>query len=235
MPDAAAFQQDFGRALASHDVPACPVLARALTIHRNTASKAAQDALADNYPVVRAMVGEDAFAAVAFDYVEAAPPSDPRLCFYGEGFGVYLADYPPFADHLYLADVASVEWLAIRALFARDAEVRGPDSFVTIDLEAPLALHPAVGTLSLASPAGSLWRAHQADAPDEALAAVEWQPEGVLVTRPGNQVEVSVEPPAVIAFIEGCANGLPLSHVAGAAGDELSVVFARTISAGCFA
>lgn len=233
MPDAAAFQTAFARALASRDAPASTSLARALTIHRNTAAKAAQDALRDNFPVVSALVGDDAFAALAFDYVEAHPPSEPRLCFYGAHFPCFISSYPPFADHTYLADVAAVEWLVLEALFARDADAAGPDAFAELDLDRSLPLHPAVGVATVASPAGSLWLAHQDNDVETALQAIEWRAEAVLVTRPGNRIEVSVEPPEVIAFVEGCARRRPLSEVAAAAGKDLPDVFTRVISAGC--
>jgi hypothetical protein len=235
MPDPGQFQDGFGRALATHDGSVATPTDRALTIHRNTASKAAQDALADNYPVVRAMVGDEAFAAVAGDYVADHAPREPRLCLYGAGFATFLDDYPPFADHRYLADVARVERLVIEALFAADAPPRDANSFAVIDLDAPLALHPAVRCAHLDTPAVSFWLAHQDDAAADAIDSVVWQPESCLVTRPGNQIAVANEPPAAIAFIEGCANGLPLGEVAAAAGDQVSSIFARAISAGCFA
>ena len=235
MPDAADFQAAFGAALVGGLPPAYSPLARALTIHRNTSAKAAQAALADNYPVVRAMVGDDAFDAVAHDFVESAPPTDPRLCFYGYGFAAFLDAYLPFADHRYLADVAKVERLVIEALFAADAEVRDPASFGNLDLDAQLEVHPSVRVARLAAPGGSLWLAHQHDAPPDAFESIIWKAECVAVTRPGNRIAVSVETPAAIAFIEACANGVPLGEAAAAVGDTLPDVFARTISAGCFA
>jgi len=235
MLDPAAFQDAFGRALATHTGQVGTALSRALTIHRNTSLRAAQTALADNFPVTRLMVGDDAFAALAHAFTEASPPTDPRLVFYGADFPAFVDDYPPFAEHRYLTDVARIERLVVEALFAADAEPRDPASFAMLELDAPLALHPAVRFVACATPAASLWLAHQNDAADDALESVVWQPEGVLVTRPRNRIFVSVETPAAITFIEGCADGLQLAEAAGAAGDELPGVFARTISAGCFA
>jgi Putative DNA-binding domain len=234
MPDLALFQEQFGAALAQAEVYAETPLSRALTIHRNTAHRAAQTALADNYPVVLAMVGQDAFEGLAFDFVEAMPPDDPRLSIYGAALPAFFANYAPFVDYPYLADVARVERLVVEALFAADADVRDAASFATLDLEVALQLHPAVRTASLAWPGGSLWLAHQDNAPADALNDIIWQPECVLVTRPGNRILVAVETLAATAFIEACADGQPLSIAAGAAGDTLADVFARAISAGCF-
>lgn len=73
------FQQSFGAALAGAENGwlADPDIARALTIHRNTSARAAQDALADNYPVVHALVGEEAFMACAAAFVLTHPQAIP--------------------------------------------------------------------------------------------------------------------------------------------------------------
>lgn len=234
MGEFAAFQARFGSALENAASRASDALTRALAIHRNTSHRAACAALADNFPVVRAMVGDEAFEAAALDFIDAFPPCEPRLCLYGATFHGFLGSYPPFEYHAYLADVAQVEWLVVEALFAADAESRDPASFATIDLDTALRLHPAVRFATLNCPAASLWLAHQAGAAADAIEAVIWQPESVLVTRPRNQIVVAVESPEAIAFIGACANGLPLRLAADAAGESLSDVFARTISTGCF-
>ena len=67
-PDLEAFQRQFGDALVNSggaDIRVLDVaLARALAVHRNTVAKAAQDALAANYPILRALCGAEVFACV---------------------------------------------------------------------------------------------------------------------------------------------------------------------------
>ena len=234
MPDATAFQQAFGAALAGRAPVADPLIARALTIHRNTATKAASDALADNYPVLRAMVGDDAFTALATAFVEDHPPADPRLCFYGEGLPAFVADWEPFADYPYLVDVARLERLLVEALFAADAPALDGGE-IDLDLTRPLRLHPAVRFAAFASPAGALWRAHQPDAPTDAFETIDWAPEAVLVTRPDGGLIVSALPGGGAAFLAACAAGAPLGDAAAAAGDDLAPLFSLLISAGAFA
>src|SRR5258708_10292466 len=118
MSDLLSFQQRFALALKNPGLVLAtdPRLRRAIRVHRNTAMKAAQDAIADNYPVVRALVGEEAFAACAAGYSEANPPGDPRLCLYGEQFDAFLSGYVPFRELPWLAGVARLEWLRVEAL-----------------------------------------------------------------------------------------------------------------------
>ncbi len=233
MADAARFQEAFGLALASRSDVTGAALARALRIHRNTSAKAAQDALADNYPVVRAMVGDDAFDAAAADFVDDHPPIDPRLCFYGAGFARFLTHYPPFAELAYLADMATVERMVVAALFAADA-VALDGSNIDLDLDRALTLHPAARFDRFSSPAASLWLAHQPGALEDALDHIAWRPETVLVSRPAAAVAVTPVEPESAAFLKACADGRSLGVAAAECGSALTDIFTLLITAGCF-
>lgn len=237
MPDPATFQQAFGLALARRGPRiADPRMARALAIHRNTAARAAAEALADNHPVVRALVGNEAFEAAAAAFVERHPPSEPRLCLYGDGFAAHVAGHAPFADLAYLPDVASLERLVVEALFAADQPPLDAAAVASgVDLEAPLALHAATRFASFASPTGSIWLAHAPGARDDALERIEFRGEAVLVTRPDDAVAVTVLPPGAIEFLEATRSGATLGEAALLAGDGLEAAFSTLISAGAFA
>jgi hypothetical protein len=238
----AAFQQVFASALAGDALAAAlfadPAIARALAVHRNTSAKAAQDALAVNYPVVRALVGEESFTAFAEVFVARRPPQDPRLCLYGEGLGDVIADYAPFAEAPYLADVAALERLVTEALFAADAEPLDGAGFArALDCDAPLVLHPAARFAAAASPAVSIWRAHRPDAPPGALEALAWDEEAMLVTRPGMSVEVAVIDGGAFAFLKACQAGATVAQAALAVAEldaDVSAVVATLITAGAF-
>lgn len=234
MRDAATFQAEFGAALAGRTQVADAAVARALAIHRNTATRAAADALADNYPVVRALVGNEAFAAAAVAHVEARPPAEPRLCLYGAGFATHVASYQPFAELPFLADVARLERLVVEALFAADARALAGDE-VALDLARPLRLHPAARSATFGTPAGSIWLGHAPDAAPDAIERIRWAPETVLITRPGQAVRVQIVPAAAAAFLDACVAGQPLGEAAVLAGDDLAGVFATLIAAGAFA
>jgi hypothetical protein len=234
------FQQRFAAALENPGLVAAtnPELRRAIGVHRNTAMKAAQDALADNYPVVRALVGEEAFAACAASHAEAYPPCDSRLCLYGEQFDTFLSGYVPFRELPWLVGMANLEWLRVEALFAADA---GPldlsSTMGSINVDSRLRLHPAVRMLVCGAPVASLWLAHQPWAAANAIEQVEWRPEIALITRPADRVIVRVIHPATAAFLSACARGAPLGEAAratDAVGGDVAQVFATLIVAGAF-
>lgn len=235
MSDPANFQNSFGAALSGiENIWRCdPATARALTIHRNTSARAAQEALADNYPVVRTLVGEDAFSACAAHYADTHPPRDPRLCFYGEGFDRFLGAYVPFRTLGYLPDIAKLERLCTEALFAADAT---PFDGSVLDLDQRLSLHPATRIAHFASPAAKIWQGHQPGFDPDALSAIEWEGCTALVTRPGLLIVTAIDPPTAI-FFEHCKEGATLGEAAAAVIDargDISAIFAALILCGAF-
>jgi hypothetical protein len=232
------FQSVFAGFLSGEADPADPALARAVLVHRNTAAKAAQDALAANYPVVRALFGEEAFWACAVAYVATWPPRDARLNAYGEGFAAFLGAYPPARETPYASDVAALERLATEALFAADATaLDGAALGAGLHPETGLNLHPATRFAVFPTPAVSIWLAHH-EGDDARLEALDWRSEVALVTRPRGRVEVTSLPAGGFAFLEACANGTALAVAAAKAaeaGAELAPLFQTLITAGAFA
>jgi len=187
---------------------------------------------------VGALVGEDSFAGCAEAFVERAPPRDPRLCLYGEGLGEFIAGYRPFSQAPYLADVALVERMVTEALFAADAEPLDGAGFArALEFDAPLILHPAVRFAAAASPAASIWLAHQPDAPPDALESLAWAEEAVLVSRPGMSVQVAVIDRCALAFLKACQSGATVAQAAlavAALDVDVSALVATLITAGAF-
>jgi hypothetical protein len=234
----AGFQAEFAGLLAGRLQTDDPALKRAVTVHRNTTAKAAQDALAANYPVVRALFGEEPFAACAAGYVAHRPPCDPRLALYGEAFDLFLRAYAPAEDAPYMPDVAALERLCTEALFAADAQpVAAARLAAGLAPELRLDLHPATRVAVFDTPAVSIWRAHR-DGDEAALEALEWRGEAALVTRPYDRVEVRLVDAGAVAFLQACAAGEALEAAATAAaeaGAELQAMFQTLITAGAFA
>jgi hypothetical protein len=238
MSDLHAFQAAFAHAL-TRGMPSghYSALARALTIHRNTSFKAARDAMADNYPVVRSLTGAAAFDACAAAFVGAHPPRQSRLCHYGDGFDGFLADYTPFADLPYLPDVARLERLVVESLFAADADALDALALSGgLGLEQTLKPHPATRSGHFDVPAADIWAAHQDGADVEALGRLNWRAQSVLVTRPAHAVLVTAVQPAALAFLQACASGHSLGLAARAAEDaDVAMIFSTFLTAGAFA
>ena len=124
-------------------VTGAPPSDKALRVHHDTWFFGLIEALRAAYPITEAMVGADAFKAVARDYIRTHPLRVPCLNAFGDGMAVFLRGRAP----AWLSDLAAFEWAMGLAHHADDVV---PASFE--DLLAPdgaCALHPSVQVLWL--------------------------------------------------------------------------------------
>lgn len=206
-PSPARFEAWYAGLLRGEAVPASPALRRAVAIHANNALVAAGDALASNFPVLRAMLGEDAFAALALRHARARPPADPRLCLYGSGLDDTIAQAGELAAWPWLPDMARLEWRLVEALFAADSPVA--PRRLSPGRSWPLA--PATRWLCSDWPIASLWQAHQPGAawPDAFPPAGEL----ALITRRDGELGVTALPAEALPLLAALHQRTPLARL----------------------
>lgn len=120
-----------------------PPADKALRIHHDTWFFGLIEALVAAYPLTEAMVGPEAFKALARDYIRKHPLDTPCLNSFGDRFAAFLRGRDP----AWLSDLAAFEWALGLAHHAEDAVPAGFD-----DLLAPdglCALHPSAQVLWL--------------------------------------------------------------------------------------
>lgn len=195
--------------------------ARRFAVHRNNATVALVDALASTFPVVQALVGEDFFRAMARERVYGDPPRSPIIADYGEGFVDFIAGFAPAAGVPYLADVAQLEWLRMRAFHAVDASPVVPASFQSLITNPErlaatrVTLHPSCAWLRSDFAVFSIWNAHQdiGDLRDAALESIEIDAsEVVLVMRPQFDVQVMPIANELVASLDALREGRALGE-----------------------
>jgi hypothetical protein len=192
-------------------------------VYRNNVVVSLIQALADGFPVVQQLVGDEFFAAMARVYAVAHPPRSPVLAEYGDGFADWIADFEPAASLPYLPDMARLERARVRAFHAADATPLAADA-LSRRLAAPqhlvqarLALQPSLGVVQSAWAVASLWAAHQGD-DAAAIGAVRLdEAESALVLREGDDVIVLPVPLTSAAFIQALAAGGALREAAATA------------------
>jgi hypothetical protein len=128
------------------------------------------DILADDYPKLRAVLGEDAFRELATDYVRARPPTSFTVRDAGQALPRYLEsrnDLPPWS-----ADLAVLERARVEVFDGPDAASLSRDDLATVPLESfpalTLALVPASVVVSVRWSVDDLWSAIEDDVAREA-------------------------------------------------------------------
>lgn len=213
-------QRLFGAALRDTDSDACvaPLLlgeaaAKRLTLYRDGISALHANALANAYPVVRALVGADYFGQLARAYGQKCPSRSGDLHDFGADLAQFCSGHAGAQELRYLADVASLEWLVHRARFAADTEpvthgeiaALGPSDL----LNARFALAPACAWMFSRFAVASLWRAHQREGlpmPTDIELG-----ETVLVVRRAWRVDVVTSCRAETAILQALRAGHRLS------------------------
>lgn len=208
-------QSDFAAALLDPDLavpsgitdPDGRPAPRRFNVYRNNVAVGLTEALRQGFPVVRRLVGEDFFTAMAREHLRAHPPATPLMMFYGAEMPDFLRAFPPVAHLPYLPDVAALE-LAIRQSYhAADAPPLDPAALQALPPErlmrARLRFVPAVRLVRSAYPIHAIWQANARDgAPPRAAL-----PEDVLVTRPGFDPEPERLPDGAGGFVAALMAG----------------------------
>ena len=198
--------------------------------------------MADTFPAVRRLVGEQFFNAMARVYVQAEPPSSPLLFRYGETFPDFLERFEPAQKLVYLPDVARLERAWLDAYHAADAEPLNPAVLGTIGPEDLPGLrfvaHPASRVLRSQFAAVTIFSVNRSGAEMPAINPATAK-DG-LITRAGTDVEVRNLPPGGAAFLAALIDGRTLcgaAELATAETDEfdLAAAIAAILEAGAFA
>ncbi len=183
-------------------------------VYRNNVAVSLTEALEAAFPVVRALVGDAFFKAMAGVYLRAHPPSSPLMMFYGETMPDFLTGFAPARSVPYLPDMARLELALRQSYHAADTVPLTPEALSRIapdDLpRLILSFAPTVRLVSSRYPLCSLWRANTTGGKPSRMA------EPALVTRPEFDpvVDVLSLPQADVlrALMAGETLGSALSH-----------------------
>lgn len=177
-------------------------------VYRNNVAVSLSDALETAFPVVRKLVGDEFFRAMAGVYLRAHPPTSPLMMFYGDTMPEFLAAFPPAQSVPYLADVARLE-LAMRLSYhAADATPIAPDALgqVAPDTlgDVTFTFAPAVDLVQSHYPLHSIWTANTTGGEIAKTA----QP--TLITRPEFDPQVDALTPEQAAVTKALMASNPL-------------------------
>lgn len=214
-------QADFARAILDPHTPIPPGLvgpdgqpsAKRFAVYRNNVVVGLIETLKAAYPVVRRLVGEEFFIAMARLYVMEQPPASPIMLDYGVGFSDFIAHFEPAGVLAYLPDVARLERAWVEAYHAPEASSLPASALAHVppgDVPAVrLAFHPSVRVIRSVFPVVDIWQANVESGHSETI-DLDAGGEDALVARPEAEVEIRRLPPGAALFIEALRAGLPI-------------------------
>jgi hypothetical protein len=191
---------------------------RRFAVYRNNVAVGLIAALEARFPVTRRILGAESFRAIARAYAQTRKPRSPILIAYGDDFPAHLET---LGVERGVAELARLENAWVEAYHAAEAPAVVLDDLARLDPAAladmRVTLHPATRLLAFATPAGSLWAAHQEGA--EPLDRPTPQAEDALIARPHADVTVRILPPSGYAFATRLRDGATLAEAAEALAD----------------
>jgi hypothetical protein len=245
-----ALQGDFlgalhGRAAANWASAAGPFLApdegdveRRWAIYETGYRARLAEALENDYPALRRILGERAFRSLSARYVERCPPRSHDIGRAGDRLASFL-DHDPLAAELpFLPDLARYEWALAEAFVARDGEPLAWSELAALGpaavADTTFGLMPGTRLVRSRWPLEALW-ACQELADEEVSIDLGRASPPQLVYRDGLDVRRVLVGETEARLVEAAASGLSLAERAagtGGAADELVAGFRRLVEMG---
>jgi len=156
-------------------------------IYQNNVFYSLTSALADLYPVIKQLVGDDFFNGTANFYLREHPPAQAAMVHFGQDFPMFLERFEHTRDMAYLAPVARLELARQNAYHAADSEPLSAETIARLDpntlASARLMFHPSLQLLESQYPIFNIWQANQNDSDDVENIDLN-EPQQVLIVRP---------------------------------------------------
>lgn len=195
---------------------------RRFSVYRNNVAGSLTEALAQGFPVLQKLVGEEYFTALAGVFLRQFPPTSRLMMFYGDEMPDFLAGFPPLANLPYLPDVARLEIALREAYHAADTPAIAAETLATMLPErfmaARLHLAPAVRVVASDYPVWSIWQANT-----NGGAPPKMRPEATLVLRPDYDAAPHLLPPNGALFIAALQAKKSVEHALELATDGFDI------------
>jgi hypothetical protein len=124
--------------------------AQRLQIYKNNTRLALIELLMQSFPAVTKLVDEKFMRYAAQEFWTQHPPTSGDMNDYGADFPTFLQNFPALSQHLYIADVAQLEWLRHEAWLS--PVLPSPSA-----VNGALYLQPHVRLMHSRWPVASLW------------------------------------------------------------------------------
>lgn len=203
--------------------------ALAVAAYRGNAAAVADRALAQAFPTIRQLLGDESFAILAKAYWHRCAPLRGDLAHLGAGLPGFIEADPQLAGEPYLGDVARVDWAVHSIEQAVDVDGPPPGLQLLASHEPDqirLVLRPGITAIRSTWPVARIWRAHRSNQADRFASVREAfdhdVAENVLVWRDGWRGVADAVNPVQLEFSQALLEGDPLAVALQRAGDDFS-------------
>jgi len=197
--------------------------AKRFAVYRNNVAVSLTQALELAFPVIRKLVGDEFFAAMAGVFLRRHPPTTALMMFYGAEMPEFLRHFEPVQHLQYLPDVARLELALRQSYHAGDSDPIDPAILQSIApdqlMAAQLNLAPSAIMVSSDWPIYGIWQFNTQDhVPPPQMAA-----QSVLITRPEFDPQPHLLPAGGDAFMQSIIQGEKLAAAIAQAGSEFDL------------
>jgi hypothetical protein len=189
------------------------------------------DCLREDFPKLAAVLGDEAFFALADAYLRAHPSRHHSLAKLGRYLPTFLGEHAqPRSD---LRDLAALEWARVEVFDEQDIEVAGDEALSRLAADPNQALRfvPALRRLHLPHAVFELWQEIERGSPASLPRAVSAGTNVVVWRKDYEVFHVQLEPHEIEAF-DRAAAGAPLAVICEAFENQANPVVSafRTIA-----
>jgi len=155
-------------------------------VYRNAYVARLAEILGEDYEQTHAYLGDAGFAQLVKAYIDANPSDQRNVRWFGRHFPDFARTTAPFANHLEVTEIATLEKALADAFDGPDAELLGLDTLAAIPAEdwpyLTFQTHPAAIRLTFDTNAAEIWSALKDEtAPPQPTRLPE--PQALLVWR----------------------------------------------------
>ncbi len=98
-----------------------------LNIYQNAYQLRLVDSLKTDYPILLKVLGEDDFFEMALNYIDEYPSESYSMRHFGRYLARFLAQFTPYNERRYLAEMAQFEWLLVEVFDQSDTDIATVD------------------------------------------------------------------------------------------------------------
>ncbi|MBA2491691.1 MAG: HvfC/BufC N-terminal domain-containing protein [Gammaproteobacteria bacterium] len=134
-----------------------------LAVYGNAYRLRLLEALENDFPALKTLLGDGEFATLGRAYIDAHPSRHPSLRWFGTHLSNFVQRTPPYDAQPLLAELAAFEWAQGEVFDAEDAVALSIEDIAALPPTAwpamRLEFHPSVRRLNLDWNAPSMWQA----------------------------------------------------------------------------